>query len=120
MENINYLEIQDFNSDGSLKPYVGKGKPVVIMAQGNFCGYCQTAKPAFVEFAKTCKTAVACSIEIDGEQSEKEAAKFLGKWDNNYQGVPYYFGFDSSGKYVKSHTSGRSTQSLLHFSSSLN
>ena len=52
MENVWYLEDTDF-VQGALKPYVGKGKPVVVMAQGSYCGYCQTAKPAFQSLSKS-------------------------------------------------------------------
>ena len=51
MNKVWYLEVQDFDAHGNLKPHVGGGKPVILMAQGNFCGYCQKAKPEFQKLA---------------------------------------------------------------------
>lgn len=120
MENVIYLEIEDFEKNGNLKPYVNNGNPVVIMAQGNFCGYCTKAKPAFQQFANEQNQVIACSIEIDGEPPEREAAKLLKKWDDKYMGVPFYLGFNKLGEYVKTHTGNRDLKSLLDFASSLN
>lgn len=119
MENVAYLEIEDFNSDGSLKPHVGRGKPVVLMAQGNFCGYCQKAKPDYLNFAKSNGNVVAASLEIDGSASEKQAANFLKQWDSTYRGVPWYGGFNSDGKFAGVHGGGRDTQSIIGFSTKL-
>ena len=119
MENVRYLEIEDFTPDGNLKSYVNQGRPAVIMAQGDFCGYCTQAKPAFQKFASESKV-IACTIKIDGDASEKEAAKFLKKWDSSYRGVPHYTGFDSSGRMLKIHTGNRDFNSITKFASSLN
>lgn len=119
MENVGYLEIDDFTPDGNLKPYVGNGKPVVIMAQGNFCGYCKQASPAYAKFAKSNPNVMACSILIDGESSEKDTAKFCKKWDLNHKGVPAYFGFDKMGKFKKVHNGGRDDVAIIEFANSL-
>ena len=115
MEKVAYLEIDDINPNGDLKSYVNNGLPVIIMAQGNFCGYCKTAKPAFQDLAKSNNEVVCCSIEIDGEDSEKAASKLIPKWDKNYRGVPTYLGFNKHGKYIKTHTGGRDKKSLEQF-----
>lgn len=115
MEKVAYLEIDDFTPNGDLKSYVNQGFPAIIMAQGNFCGYCKMAKPAFQDLANAGNKVVCCSIEIDGEDSEKAAGKLLNKWDKNYKGVPTYLGFNSQGKYVKTHTGGRDKESLEQF-----
>lgn len=120
MENVAYLEIQDIDQHGNLKQYVTQGKPVVLMAQSNHCGYCKQAKPAFQQFADNVNgNVVASSIQIDGESSEQEASKFLNKWDSNYRGVPTYFGFNKDGVFVKTHEGGRDTSSLINFASGL-
>ena len=62
MENVAYLEIDDFDSDGNLKQYVCRGKNVVIMGQATFCGYCKQAGPAFEKFAKSHPNVVAATI----------------------------------------------------------
>lgn len=120
LENVPYLEMNDFTSDMSLKPYVGKGKPVVVMAQGLFCGYCTQAKPAFQKFADQMKgKVVAATIQIDGNKSEKMLGQMIDKLDKSYRGVPTYLGFNSHGKYVGTHNGGRGTKDLLHFASQL-
>jgi len=108
MENVAYLEIQDFNSDGSIKPYVGKGKPILLMGQGNFCPHCRTAKPALQQFANSQNQVVVATILSDGDKSEKEASKFFKVWNPQHRGIPAYFGFSSDGKFKKNHQTGRS------------
>lgn len=119
MENVAYLEVEDINSDGSLKYYVGNGKPVVLMGQANFCGYCKQAAPAFEKFAKSNPNVVAAAIVSDGEASEKAAGQFFKKWDLKHRGVPAYFGFSSSGKYKGVHGGGRDVASIKTFSATL-
>ena len=119
MENVAYLEIEDFTPEGNLKRHVNQGFPTVIFAHGNFCSYCKIAAPAFQEFAKSGHQVVAASILIDGEPSEREAAKFLKQWDPEYRGVPHYLGFDKTGKFVKIHTGGRDKKSIEEFAISL-
>ena len=119
MENVAYLEIQDFNADGSLKPHVCQGKPVIIMGQGNFCKYCQLAKPDLQKLANSSAQIVVSTIVSDGDQSEKEASKFFKIWDSNHPGIPAYFGFSSNGKLQGIHKGGRDTESLNKFCSSL-
>lgn len=119
MENVYYLESEDFDSEGNLKPYVGGGKIVVIMGQANFCGYCKQAAPAFETFAKSYPNVVAAAIVSDGEESEKAAGKLFKKWDAKHRGVPSYFGFDSNGKYKGVHGGGRDVTSLKKFADTL-
>ena len=114
MPGVPYLEGSYF-SGLKLKPHVGGGKPVVIMCQGLFCGYCTQAKPAFMQFCKE-TTVVGCTIQID---SEKDVAQKIGQWDKSYRGVPTYLGFDSKGNYVKTHNGGRDKAALLAFAKSL-
>lgn len=122
MENVAYIEAGDINPDGSLKPYVNNGKPVILMCQGSFCGYCTKAKPAFQKVAnhyyKT-KTVVCATILTDGSDSEKEAAKFIKRWNSKHQGVPEYLGFDKNGKFEKVYQGNRDENSLIKFGDSL-
>lgn len=119
MENVAYIEVDDINPDGTLKPYVGNGKPVIMMCQGNFCGYCTQAKPAFEKLAKQLKNVVCATILTDGEESEKEAAKFIKKWNSAHRGVPDYLGFDANGKFKKIHSGGRDCEALTSFCNNL-
>jgi thiol-disulfide isomerase/thioredoxin len=116
MENIAYLEVDDFNSDGSIKSYVNNRKPIVLMAQAHYCGYCKQAGPALEQFAKESPDLLVATIVTDGETSEQQAAKFIKKWDPNHRGVPAYFGFSPDGKFAKLHTGGRDVASLKKFS----
>jgi thiol-disulfide isomerase/thioredoxin len=119
MTRVPYLEDTDFNQDNSLKAHVGNGKPTVVMAQGVFCGYCSTAKPAFQQFTHTNKNVNGVTIQIDGQPSEKKAGERIKKLDPTYRGVPVYLGFNSEGKFVKVHSGGRDFQSLNTFANSL-
>lgn len=118
MPNVVYLESSDFTPNLSLKSSVGKGKPVVVMFQGNFCGYCTTAKGDFSAFCQESQNAMGCTLQID-DPSAKEVAGKLSSLDKNYRGVPTYFGFDRTGKYVKTHQGGRDKVALIEFAKSL-
>lgn len=121
MENVVYLEVEDFNDDGSIKPCVNNGKPVVLMVQATTCFYCKQAAPAFEEFANESKNIiVVATIVSDGDNSEKQAAeKYIKKWDPDHRGVPAYFGFSSNGKFFKQHTGNRDVFSLMRFATTL-
>lgn len=120
MTDVPYLEDSDFNPDHSLKPHVNNGKPVVVMCQGLFCGYCTKAKPAFEQFAKGSSNVVGATLQIDGGPSEKAAAKRIPNWDPKYRGVPTYIGFGSDGKPQAVHSGGRDLNSLRSFATKLN
>ena len=97
MENVAYLEVDDINSDGSLKPHVGNGKPVVLMGGAGYCGYCTKAKPALQRLAQSYPDIVVATIVSDGSAKEKAAGEFFPKWDSGYRGIPAYFGFSADG-----------------------
>lgn len=117
MIKVPYLEGDDINSDGSLKEYVGRGKPTVVMVQGNFCGYCTQAKPDFQKFAKSANCMVA-TVQSDGDEKDQLAGKKLSVV-NKARGVPAYLGFDKNGKFVGNHEGGRDTNSLIEFANRL-
>ncbi len=119
MQNVAYLESEDIHPTKKLKSYVTQGKPVVLMAQGSHCGHCTIAKPAFENLSSQEKRVVFASIEIDGEPSERQAAKYITVWDPDFVGVPHYLGFDKGGKFVKVHKGGRDIRSLKTFAESL-
>jgi thiol-disulfide isomerase/thioredoxin len=116
---VAYLESSDINPDGSLKPHVTKGKPVIVMVQGNFCGYCTMAKPAYAQLAKALNNCVVATIQSDGSPSERQASKLVSQLYDS-KGVPAYLGFNSNGKLASVHSGGRDVQSLQQFASSLN
>lgn len=114
---IPYLEGKDINPDGSLKTYVSKGKPVIVMVQGNYCPHCTVAKPALRELAKQSSCVVA-TVQIDGDDNDKQASKNLAPV-NKSRGVPAFLGFDKNGRFVKSHEGNRDLASLQQFISGL-
>lgn len=118
MVGIPYLEGNDINDDGSVKEYVGNGKPVVMMVQGNFCPHCTTAKPTFTQFAKSTPTIVAVTVQTDGSDTDREASKKLSKV-NTSPGVPSFLGFSSDGKFRSIHNGGRDMASLQAFAKTL-
>jgi len=89
---IMYLERPDFTDDGNLVPALRR-TPIFVMIQANFCGHCQSAKPAFQRLAEqglvTCMT-----IQGDGErQSERNIVPLLSKIYPGFQGYPSYILF---------------------------
>ena len=111
---ISYLEEQDINPDASLKSHVNNGKPAIMMIQGNFCGYCTQAKPAFQQLSNAVPNIAVITVQIDGGESDKKASQLLAPI-NKSPGVPSYLGFDSNGKFVKAHTGARDLPSLKQF-----
>ena len=112
--NIPYLEGSDVNDDGS----INLNGTVVLMIQGNFCGYCTQAKPAFQNLSKSLPNGIICAtVQMDGQESDKEASRKLSVV-NKSPGVPSFLGF-KNGKFVKMHTGGRDEASLLAFAQSL-
>jgi thiol-disulfide isomerase/thioredoxin len=121
LENVPYLELLDFNSDGSLKPGVGAGKQVILMVQASFCGYCKQAMPAYQQFADkansdTNSDFVCVTLQSDAADNEKEASKYIKMVDSSYMGVPTYLMYDENGKYLKTNALGRDVASLEKFS----
>jgi thiol-disulfide isomerase/thioredoxin len=115
--NIVYLEGVDIDNNGNLMPHVGNGKPVLVLIQTNYCGYCSQAKPAYKELIAMVPNAVIATVQSDGGESDKLASSKLGK--NKGQGVPSYLGFDKNGKFVRRHEGGRDANSLKNFISQI-
>jgi thiol-disulfide isomerase/thioredoxin len=118
---VAYLQDFDFDGKGKLiNEKIPKNKPVIIMIQANFCGYCTQAKPAFQEFANKNSDKVFCAtIQGDGtEEGEKELSKRLKQIDPNFQGFPSYIAY-KHGEFLKIHDSGRDYDSLVEFMKSL-
>ena len=117
-----FLEIGDFNN-GVLtyrgRPFMGK---VLVMVQGDFCGYCTKSKPDFKkiarEFGSTTinqNSVVFATIKIDGKKSESElSAKLPQITGQDLKGVPVYLLF-VNGKFVAIHNGGRDAESLKKF-----
>lgn len=112
---IPYLETGDVNNDGSLNQNIvdtiTNGKPVLVMVQGNFCGYCTKSKPDFQQLANNSEFAVL-TIQIDGDQGDQGANKAISSV-NTAKGVPSYMVYNKDGKFVRMHDGGRDSKSLM-------
>ena len=93
MENVVYLVDESVDDKGKLSKDVlnyAQGRPILVMCQGSFCGWCQKAKPEFEFSAVKNEDILHASIEIDGDESEKKLASRIDKYIDNYKGVPHY------------------------------
>ena len=111
-----YLEDQDFSKDGRLIADLPKDKPVVVMIQSTWCGYCTASKPDFQKFAESHKDKVICAtIQADGEtDGEKKLADRISKLIPNFQGFPEYALY-RDGKYQQAQLKDRSVKGLKEF-----
>lgn len=119
---VAYLEDVDFDMNGNFTPKLrddtGKykvidvNKPVVIMIQASWCGYCTKSKPAFQEFANRMNGKVlAATIQSDEQEN---LMKKIKKIDPNFQGFPSYVLY-KNGKRVDKEINGRDVNSLIEF-----
>lgn len=108
LEGVPYIEPSDFNPDMSLKPYVGKGKPVLVMLQSMSCGHCSQAKPAFQELHNSSSGQFVTATM----QLEEFNPEMVQKLDPQFRGVPTYWIFDASGRFARVHDGGRDVQTL--------
>jgi len=114
-----FLTMNDFQPNGDFKHDL-KGKPMLIMIGGGFCGHCRTTAPAFSQFAVDIKQeatrrldkkakAVAAFVAVD-DPDQKEVGRFLGSL-YKIEGIPTFLLYDANGKKVKIHKE-RTTQSF--------
>ncbi len=118
---VAYLQDTDFDKKGNIiNKEIPKNKPVIIMIQANFCGYCTKAKPDFQKFAdKNGSKYFYATIQGDGtEKGEPELAKRIEMIHPKFRGFPSYVGY-KNGKFVKIHEGERDVKSLEEFAKSL-
>jgi thiol-disulfide isomerase/thioredoxin len=111
---VAYLQNDDFDKKGNLiNSSIPKNKPVIIMIQANFCGYCTKSKPDFQNFAdKNSGKYFFATIQGDGTQpGEKELGERLEIIHPKFRGFPSYVGY-KNGKFIKVHEGGRDEKSL--------
>lgn len=114
---IAYLQVTDFDDQGNLNiPNLPADMPVVVMVQGNFCGFCSQAKPAFQEFAENNRGKVlVASIQGDGtEAGVPELQKKLNQFYPDFKGYPHYVLYEN-GKIVPKQIKGRGVEHLKEF-----
>jgi thiol-disulfide isomerase/thioredoxin len=116
---VAYLTSKDFDGNGNIINSNLTDKKVVIMIQAAFCGYCTMAKPAFQDLANKNQGKFFCAtIQGDGKEAgEKELNDMIKKIDPTFRGFPGYVGY-KNGKYIKSHSGGRSIKDLENFANS--
>jgi thiol-disulfide isomerase/thioredoxin len=117
---VAYLTNEDFDSNGNLiNPAIPTDKPVIIMIQAGFCSHCNTAKPAFQQFAdKNADKIFAATIQADGEvPGEAELGKRINSIDSSFRGFPTYIAYYKGKRTI--HNGGRGVSDLEKFANSL-
>jgi len=111
LQNVAYLEDGDISPDGKLK-IPDNGKPVVIMLQGTFCGYCHKIAPDFQQATNALKDKANIATIVIDEQKQlgKEAASYI----HNFKGVPTIVIF-KNGKYSKTYEGNRTAPDIIEF-----
>lgn len=114
---IAYLEDKDFDSQGNIvNSDIPKNVPVIIMIQASWCPHCESAKPAFQNFAKKYEGKVFCAtIQADGErESEKALGKRVSSIKKGFRGFPEYLKYQA-GIQVDEQITGRNVENLEKF-----
>ncbi len=117
MQNVAYLEYDDFTEDGILKI---KGKngvnlPVMLLLQGDYCGYCTQFKPEFLKVVNALKNKVfPVTIQMDGKESELSLGKKASKFIPKFKGVPMVV-FFVDGKYYSTYEGDRRADALIKY-----
>ena len=109
-----------FLQDGDIKHgKIMTTDKVFVMVQGDFCHFCNEAKPAFIEASKKPfkHKVVFATIKSDGDASEKAVSAQIKKIDPSLSGVPAYLLFNK-GKYVTTYKGNRDAESIHKFLSS--
>ena len=114
---VPYVEGEDVNGDGSLKKYVGKGKPIVMLVYGSFCPHCTRVMPTFEQLAKSLPDVQCVAVQSDGGPSDKQAYQMISQIAP-MQGVPSFLKFSPDGRYMGMHSGGRDMASLRQFAMS--
>jgi thiol-disulfide isomerase/thioredoxin len=110
-----YGEIDDFNSDGSLKE--PNGVPTIIFLGASWCGHCKTLKPAYGESAEKLKGKVRFMTlqDSDEEKSNMDACKMISKIIN-LKGFPTLLKLNKEGKIVEEYNGKRTQEAICEWS----
>lgn len=111
---IVYLQDSDMDDKGNFN--VEPDMPMIVMCQGNYCGYCKQAKPAFAQAARTMfNQALFCTIHFDSEnKDERELGHRVGKFVE-IPGLPCWFAVGKDGKIKGKYSGDRSAASFEEF-----
>lgn len=112
---VAYLDTNDFDDNGNIiNPMIPKDKPVFIMLQGNFCGFCKMAKPDFQKFAENTELFFCATIQADSKNPD--VINLQPKMDKIYPnlvGFPSYIILYQDKKII--YSGGRSYNDLKNF-----
>lgn len=115
--SVAYLESKDYTRGGklALPKKMTRGRPIVVLLQGNHCPFCTDVKPEFARFAQEHRDlAFPATVQVDGGRSEQALWKRLQKNIKKIQGIPMLLLFDSDGNLVKV-GDGRSKNAIVEF-----
>ena len=85
---VAYLDANDFDDSGNLvNTSIPTDKPVFIMIQANFCGYCKMAKPDFQTFAQNNKNTFFCAT-IQADSQNPNVQELRNKMNSIYPNLP--------------------------------
>ncbi len=115
MEDVIYLEGQDFTPDGRV---VSDGRPSIIMLYADYCGHCKSAKPQFQQIAGMAPNLRACAIHgADGDASDKAAEAAMRGILPAFKGYPTFILMDGNGKFVTTYEGERTAPAIIDFCS---
>ena len=110
-----FLYSNDFDDEGNIiNPDIPKDKPIFIMIQSNFCGFCKMAKPDFLEFAEKNPNCFVATIQADSKRPD--VANFKNKIQKIYPdlvGFPSYMIYAQGKRII--YNGGRSYKDLQTF-----
>lgn len=114
-----YLDSTDFDDEGNIiNPLIPTDKPIFIMFQANFCGFCKMAKPDYQEFAEKNPDFFVATIQADSQNPN--VVNFKTKINKIYPGL---VGFPSYMLYAQGkriiYDGGRSYRDLQTFANGL-
>ena len=114
-----YLDSNDFDDDGNIvNPDIPKDKPIFIMIQAIFCGFCKMAKPDFQKFAEKNPNFFVATIQADSKNPN--VMNFQNKIKKIYPdlvGFPSYLIYDQGKRII--YNGGRSYIDLQTFADGL-
>lgn len=97
LQNVYFLENQDFDANGNLVGFAKLGKPTkpcLVLVYASWCGHCKTFKPEFQKFANRIKSMgeplYVCAIQADGKRTpeEMELSKKIKQLIPGFMGFP--------------------------------
>ena len=114
---IAYLDGNDFDDDGNIvnSNILNDNKPVFIMIQANFCGFCKMVKPDFQMFAENNPNIFVATIQADCDNVnvQKLMATKINKIYPNLVGFPSYLIYASGKRII--YNGGRTLEHLQNF-----